>query len=213
MATVAVPAAKWNWAPPYSQLGASIGLDSDAQLVERCLSGQDAAWEDLVKLHTRRVYSICYRFTSSDAEAQDLTQDVFLRVFKNLKSFRSGEGLFVVWLTRLTRNLLIDHYRRTRLERATESIDDHVMALEESTAMSARTDGMLAGREASELLQSALQKLSPELRETVILRDLEELEYREIAQVLNVPEGTVKSRLNRGRAELARVLRRHKVRV
>ena len=159
------------------------------------------------------MYSICYRFTSRDAEAQDLTQDVFLRVFKNLKSFRAGEGLFVVWLTRLTRNLLIDHYRRTRLERATESLEDQASALEENTAMIARTEGMLAGREASELLQSALQKLSPDLRETVILRDLEELEYREIAQVLNVPEGTVKSRLNRGRAELARVLRRHKVRI
>ena len=82
--------------------------------------------------------------------------------------------------------------------------------LEEKTAAMGRTEGMLAGREASELLQGALQKLSPELRETVILRDLEELEYREIAQVLNVPEGTVKSRLNRGRAELARLLRRHK---
>ena len=213
MATVAIPAAKWNWVPPYQPARTANSLDADAQLVERCLNGQDAAWEDLVKLHTRRVYSICYRFTNSDAEAQDLTQDVFLRVFKNLKSFRSGEGLFVVWLTRLTRNLLIDHYRRTRLERATESLEDQVQTLEETTAMLARTDGMLAGREASEVLQSALQKLSPELRETVILRDLEELEYREIAQVLNVPEGTVKSRLNRGRAELARVLKRWKVKV
>ena len=79
--------------------------------------------------------------------------------------------------------------------------------------MISRTDGMLAGREASELLQHALQKLSPELRETVILRDLEELDYKEIAQVLNVPEGTVKSRLNRGRAELARILKRQKIRV
>ncbi len=79
--------------------------------------------------------------------------------------------------------------------------------------MSARTEGLLAGREASELLSGALQKLSPELRETVILRDLEELEYREIAKILNVPEGTVKSRLNRGRAELARVLRRQNVTV
>ncbi len=213
MATVAIPAARWNWTPPYPQARIGYRLDDDAQLVERCLSGQDAAWEELVKLHTRRVYSICYRFTSSDAEAQDLTQDVFLRVFKNLKSYRSGEGLFVVWLTRLTRNLLIDHYRRTRLERATESIEDQISTLEEQTATMARTEGMLAGREASELLQSALQKLSPDLRETVILRDLEELEYREIAQVLNVPEGTVKSRLNRGRAELARVLRRYKVQI
>ncbi len=213
MATVAIPAAKWSWAPPYPRVRTSASLDADTQLVERCLSGQDAAWEDLVKLHTRRVFGICYRFTNSDAEAQDLTQDVFMRVFKNLKSFRSGEGLFVVWLTRLTRNLLIDHYRRSRMERATESIEDQTKTLEETTAMLARTDGMVVGREASELLQAGLQKLSPELRETVILRDLEELEYREIAQVLNVPEGTVKSRLNRGRAELARVLRRHKVRI
>ena len=166
-------------------------LDADAQLVERCLRGEETAWEDLVKVHTRRVYAICYRFTGSDHEAQDLTQEVFLRIFRTLKSFRAGEGSFQVWLTRLTRNLLIDHYRRTRMERASDSLDDQLPMLEEKTAMSARTDGMLAGREASELLQAALQKLSPELRETVILRDLEELEYREIANVLNVPEGTV----------------------
>lgn len=186
-------------------------LDPDASIVERCLSGDETAWEDLVKSHTRRVYAICYRFTGSDSEAQDLTQEVFLRVFRSLRSFRLGEGAFAIWLNRLTRNLLIDHYRRSRLDRATDSIEDQLPMLEERNAASARTEGMLAGREASEVLQSALQKLSPELRETVILRDLEEMEYREIAQVLKVPEGTVKSRLNRGRCELARVLRRQKV--
>src|SRR5215472_1713161 len=186
-------------------------LDQDLDLVERCLGGEEAAWEDLVKTHTRRVYAICYRFTGSGQEAQDLAQEVFLRVFRSLKSFRAGEGSFTVWLGKLTRNLLIDHYRRGKLDRATDSIEEALPVLEERTAMSARADGLLAGREASEALQGALQKLSPELRETVILRDLEELEYREIAQVLNVPEGTVKSRLNRGRAELARVLRRQKV--
>jgi len=188
-------------------------LDQDLQLIERCLNGEEAAWEDLIKVHTRRVYSICYRFTGSNQEAQDLSQEVFLRVFRSLKSFRAGQGTFTVWLGRLTRNLLIDHYRRTKLDRSTDSIEDALPVLEEKTAMSARADGLLAGREASEALQGALQKLSPELRETVILRDLEELEYREIAQVLNVPEGTVKSRLNRGRAELARILRRNKVAV
>jgi RNA polymerase sigma-70 factor (ECF subfamily) len=186
-------------------------LDADTQLVERCLGGEEAAWEDLVRVHTRRVYAICYRFTGSDHQAQDLTQEVFLRVFRSLKNFRAGEGSFTVWLGRLTRNLLIDHYRKSKLERATDSLEQRLPMLEESTAMSARTDGLVAGREASEWLQVALQKLSPELRETVILRDLEELEYREIAQVLQVPEGTVKSRLNRGRAELARILKRHRV--
>ncbi|HUA85165.1 MAG TPA: sigma-70 family RNA polymerase sigma factor [Bryobacteraceae bacterium] len=188
-------------------------LDADIQLVGRCLAGDEAAWEDLVRVHSRRVYAICYRFTGTDQEAQDLTQDVFLRVFRSLKSFRSGEGSFTVWLGRLTRNLLIDHYRRTKLDRATDSIEEQLPVLEEKTAMISRTDGLVAGREASEILQGALQKLSPELRETVILRDLEELDYREIANILNVPEGTVKSRLNRGRAELARVLRQRRVAV
>jgi RNA polymerase sigma-70 factor (ECF subfamily) len=188
-------------------------LDPDLQLVEQCMSGNEAAWEELVRLHTRRVYAVCYRFTGTSEEAQDLTQEVFLRVFKTLKSFRAGEGSFAVWLNRLTRNLLIDHYRRTRHDRQTDSIEDQLPQIEETTAVTSRTDSMLAGREAGEMIQAALQRLSPELRETVILRDVEELEYREIAQVLNVPEGTVKSRLNRGRAELARVLRRLKVTV
>ena len=186
-------------------------LDPDYSLVERCLRGEDAAWEEMVKTHTRRVYSLCYRFTGKDSEAQDLAQEVFLRVFRTLKTFRTGEGTFVVWLSRLTRNLLIDHYRRGRLDRATDSIEEQLPMLEERRAASARTDGMVAGREAGELLQGALAKLSPELRETVILRDIEELEYKEIAQVLKVPEGTVKSRLNRGRAELARMLRKQRI--
>jgi RNA polymerase sigma-70 factor (ECF subfamily) len=188
-------------------------LDQDASLVDRCLSGDDAAWEELVRVHTRRVYGLCYRFTGKDSEAQDLTQEVFLRVFRTLKSFRSDEGSLITWLSRLTRNLLIDHYRRTRQERVTDSIEDQLPVLEESRTAAARPDTVLAGREASELLQTALQKLSPDLRETVILRDLQDLEYREIAMILKVPEGTVKSRLNRGRAELTRILRKQKVAV
>jgi RNA polymerase sigma-70 factor, ECF subfamily len=196
-----------------ARVEATRRLDIETSLVERCLAGEQGAWEDLVKLHTKRVYAICYRFTNSDQEAQDLTQEVFLRVFRTLGSFRAGEGSFGVWLTRLTRNLLVDHYRRTKHERVTDALEDKLAVLEEKTAQLSRTDGLLAGREAGELLQCALQRLSPELRETVILRDLQEMEYREIARVLNVPEGTVKSRLNRGRAELARILRRNKVSV
>ena len=202
------PSGSRNWDNP---LDSEHPIDGDAQIVARCLAGDDTAWEELVKAHTRRVYGICYRFTGSDGEAQDITQDVFLRVFQNLKTFRSGEGAFSVWLTRLTRNLLIDHYRRGRMHRLTDSIEDQLPVLEERGAAGARPDGMLAGREASEILQAGLRKLSPDLREAVVLRDLEQLEYREIADVLKVPEGTVKSRINRGRAELTRVLRRLKV--
>jgi RNA polymerase sigma-70 factor (ECF subfamily) len=189
---------------------ASNSLDLDSTLVERCLSGDANAWEDLVRQHTRRVYGLCYRFTGRDSEAQDLTQDVFLRVFRALGSFRSAEGCFTTWLTRLTRNLLIDHYRRTRNQRVTDSIEEQLPRVEQGFISVSRPDTQLAGREASEMLQAALSRLSPELRETIILRDLQEMEYREIAQVLDIPEGTVKSRLNRGRAELARILKKHR---
>jgi RNA polymerase sigma-70 factor (ECF subfamily) len=186
-------------------------LDSDALLVDRCLAGDDSAWEDLVRAHTRRVYGICLRFTGSDGDAQDITQEVFLRVFQTLRSFRAGEGSFVVWLSRLTRNLLIDNYRRGKMQRSSDSLDEQIGTIEVPASAGTTTEGMLASREASEILRGALQRLSPDLRETVILRDLEEMEYREIADVLQIPEGTVKSRLNRGRAELARVLRQKRV--
>jgi len=188
------------------------GLSQDQSLVGRCLGGDETAWEELVRVHTRQVYGLCFRFTNSSSEAQDLTQEVFLRVFRTIKSFRSTEGSFTTWLSRVTRNLLIDHYRRSRQERVTDSIEEQLPVLEEEGASaSIRPDHQLAGREASEILQATLQKLSPDLREAVILRDLQELEYREIADVLAIPEGTVKSRINRGRAELARLLRKQKL--
>ena len=207
-------------AGPASQTDAAPGrrnllertLDPDSNLVARCLRGDESAWEDLLRIHTRKVYGLCYRFTGSGAEAQDLTQEVFLRVFRTVRTFRSAEGSFGTWLARVTRNLLIDHYRRPRQERVTDSIEEQLPTIEESGSTAAvRPDQALAGREASEILQATLQKLSPDLREAVILRDLQEMEYREIAGVLEIPEGTVKSRINRGRAELARLLRKQKL--
>jgi RNA polymerase sigma-70 factor, ECF subfamily len=96
----------------------------------------------------------------------------------------------------------------------TDSIEEQLPVMEEEGAgKSIRPDQAMAGREMSEILQATLQKLSPDLREAVILRDLQEMEYREIADVLRIPEGTVKSRINRGRAELARLLRKQKLTV
>jgi len=202
-----------RWEANAAAWGATDGrlLSPEYNLVSRCLSGDETAWEQFVRLHTRQVYALCYRFTGSGQQAQDLTQEVFLRVFRTLKSFRSTEGSLGTWLARLTRNLLIDHYRRSRQERVTDSIEERLPMMEE--AGGAPPDQALAGREASEVLQRALQKLSPDLREAVILRDLEEMEYREIAQVLEIPEGTVKSRINRGRAELGRLLRNRRLAV
>lgn len=187
-------------------------MEPDVQLVQRCLRGDGSAWEELVRRHTRRIYNLCYRFTGNAHEAEDLTQEVFLRVYRTLGSYRAMHGGFATWMTSVTRNLLIDHYRRTRRDRLTDSLDDAMPRIEQKESAAPRPDQFAALGELSQQVQRALQKLSPDLREAVILRDLQGLEYKEIQEVLQVPEGTVKSRINRGRIELARLLEQMGVR-
>lgn len=186
-----------------------------AALVRRCLAGDAAAWEELVQTHHRRIYNICYRFTGSADDADDLTQDVFIRVYKSLKSYDLDRGAFATWVTTMTRNMLVDHFRKSKYDRATDSLeaapggDADAPTLGDQLADTGRSpDQRVEGLEAQQMVQQALQKLSPELREAVILRDLQDLDYKEIAGILRVPEGTVKSRINRGRTELARLLSR-----
>jgi RNA polymerase sigma-70 factor, ECF subfamily len=186
-----------------------------AMLVRRCLAGDAAAWEEIVRTYNRRVYNICYRFAGSGEDAEDLTQEVFIKMYRTLSSFDPSKGALVTWVTTIARNLLVDHFRKTKQDRVTDSIDsapsEHEDALplsEQIQDQSPPPDAHVRRREASETVHSALAKLSPELREAVILRDLQDMDYRDIAAVLKVPEGTVKSRINRGRAELARLLQR-----
>ena len=181
-------------------------MEPDAQLVQECLRGEGSAWEERVRRHTRRVFNLCYRFTGNSTDAQDLSQEVFLRIYRTLPSYKPAFGAFPTWLTSVTRNLLVDHYRRTRHDRMTDSIDDAMPVLEEKHSSARTPDKLAEAAELSVQLQHGLARLSPELREAVILRDLQGLEYNEIQSVLDVPEGTVKSRINRGRIELARIL-------
>jgi RNA polymerase sigma factor (sigma-70 family) len=183
-------------------------VEQDIELVKRCLSGDNAAWENLLQQHSRKVYSLCYRFTGRREEADDLTQEVFIKIFQTLKSYDQNQGAFHVWLSRVARNHLVDHYRRTKKDRVTSSIEDSLPMLEEKPGAEEDSHKQVESRERREQLQAGLNRLSPELREAVILRDLHDLDYSEIAQVLGVPQGTVKSRINRGRLELARVLKR-----
>ena len=186
-----------------------------AMLVRRCISGDAAAWEEIVQRYNRRIYNICYRFAGSADDAQDLTQEVFIKMYRTLNTYDVGRGAFMTWVTTITRNLLVDHFRKTKQERLTDSLDsadsDHEDAMPLSEQIPDRgpsPDSDIQSRETRETVHQALQKLSPELREAVILRDLQDMDYKEIAAVLRVPEGTVKSRINRGRGELARLLQR-----
>ena len=186
-----------------------------ALLVRRCLAGDTSAWEEIVRRHHRRIYNLCYRFAGSAEDAQDLTQEVFIRMYRTLKSYDLQRGAFMTWVTTITRNLLVDHFRKSKQQRLTDSLDTVSSEHEDAMPLSERIeakglppDARVQGRETREMIHRALQKLSPELREAVILRDLQDMDYREIAVALKVPEGTVKSRINRGRAELGRLLQR-----
>ncbi len=181
-------------------------MDSERELVNRCLKGDDAAWEALLQAHTHKIYYLCYRFTGRSEDAEDLTQEVFIKVFRTLKSYDPVQAKLTTWINRIARNHLVDHYRRTRSDRATSALDEQIPMADSSTG--GHPASQVESRERRERLQAGLDKLSPDLREAVILRDLQDLDYAEIAQVLEVPEGTVKSRINRGRMELARVLKR-----
>jgi len=201
--------------PKGTEVGAQVEPDW-SEVVRRCLSGDSPAWTELVRAHHRRVYALCYRFTNSGTDAEDLTQDVFLKIYGNLKSFDTERGSLQVWITTLTRNLLVDHFRRTRNLRATGSLDEgwdesgELRPIDRLEAKGPTQHDQATRRELAKMVQNALALVSPELREAVILRDLQDMDYKEIAAVLSIPEGTVKSRISRGRAELARLLERNK---
>jgi RNA polymerase sigma-70 factor (ECF subfamily) len=204
-------------ARPVSPRAAASSEPQWGAIVGRCVQGDGAAWAELVRSQHRRVYSMCYRFTGSAQDAEDLTQDVFLKLYGSLHSFDGSKGSFPTWIATVTRNLLVDHFRRTRMERATGSMDAGWDSDEEMPTAAERLQDRRRSphdhtfaREIGEMVQAALARVSPELREAVILRDLEDMDYKDIAQVLRVPEGTVKSRISRGRAELARLLERNR---
>jgi RNA polymerase sigma-70 factor (ECF subfamily) len=177
----------------------------DGELLDRCRRGDEAAWRELVSRHSRKVFGLCYRFAGRVDEAEDLAQEVFLRVYQNLERYRSDAGAFNTWLMTVARNHAIDHYRRRREERerrddSNEGEMELLPSGEEGPVMA------LERRERVELVQRGLRALPEDLREPIVLCDLQGLPYEEAAKLLDVPLGTVKSRLNRGRLELAKRL-------
>jgi RNA polymerase sigma-70 factor (ECF subfamily) len=180
--------------------------DSIELLIQRCLKGDQLAWEAIVRQYRRKVFNVAYKFVGRHDEAEDLTQDIFLKIFKALDTF-DRRANFQTWLISVSRNLCIDHYRSVRKER--EMIDRDVDA--SSLAPVSKSQGQMAmmeQRDRVELLREAMHALPKTLRTAVLMRDIQEMSYHEIAHKLRLPEGTVKSRINRGRNELARQIKK-----
>ncbi|MFN7972244.1 MAG: sigma-70 family RNA polymerase sigma factor [Acidobacteriota bacterium] len=176
----------------------------DADIVRRCRRGEEDAWTLLVGRHRQRVFHLAYQFVGDVAEAEDLVQEIFLRLYGSLHRFDENLS-FKAWLTAVGRNYLIDHYRRHRRQRALLTGGDD--ALRTIPDGSPSPVGNVERRERSELLRRGLQALPEALKKAVVLRDVQGYSYEEISKALAIPVGTVKSRINRGRAELAVALK------
>ncbi len=175
----------------------------DLFLARRAVRADPQAWDEIIERYGERIYNLAFRFTGNQAEAEDLTQDIFLKLYRNLDRYR-GDVPLMAWALRLSRNLCIDHYRHHRARRQAETVSDEVLEhLPSGDDLERRSQK----RERRRLVRQALAEMSESLASVVMLRDLQGLSYDEIATFFEVPVGTVKSRLNRARRELVRRVR------
>jgi RNA polymerase sigma-70 factor (ECF subfamily) len=185
------------------------GEISDFQLVQEAKRGDTDAFEELVRRYQQKVYAIAYGICHNEQDAVDVSQEVFIKIHKKLKDFR-GASSFYTWLYRITANVSIDFRRRTKRittvefdEKILEEPRPGVPHLEQKTFDPRK---ILEGRELREAILSAIEKLPEDQRATVILRELENLSYKEIAKAMNCSLGTVMSRLHYGRKKLKETL-------
>lgn len=175
----------------------------DLFLARRAAAGHDDAWDQLVEAYGRRLFNLAFQFSGNREDAEDLTQEIFLRLYVNLRSYR-GDVPLIGWALRLSRNLCIDHYRKTRQERSWHRVAEAVL---EQLPASGEAEADLVRRQRVEEVYAALSELPEEHAETVLLCDLQGWSLDEAAACLDIPLGTLKSRLHRGRQRLIDAVR------
>jgi RNA polymerase sigma-70 factor (ECF subfamily) len=176
-----------------------------ATLLERCRQGDDLAWEALVRRFQARVFALACHYMRNAEEARDVAQEIFVRIYERLGSFH-GDQAFLPWVLRLSRNVCIDALRRQKTcPRATDDVTEETVQI----ASAAPTpEAACAARSAGDLLHRAMDRMSDSDREILMLKEIQGLKVEEIASLLNIPSGTVKSRCNRARLDLAARVRR-----
>lgn len=178
---------------------------NDVTLYNRCRRGDELAWEALVRRYQARVCSVAFTYTGNEDEALDVAQEVFVRVWKRLDSCREPER-FASWLLSIARNACLDHLRRRKVRPPAQDIPaDEMVSLADH---SQSTDQHTEDEQRRHVLERAMQELSDINREAILLKDIQELPLEEMATMLDLPVGTVKSRCSRARAELAKVVAR-----
>jgi len=183
-------------------------VEQDNALIERVLSGDDSAFEEIVSRYQKRIFSLCFRMCNNEQDTLDLSQEVFLRVYHNLRNFK-GTSSFSTWIYRIASNICIDHLRKAKkvkivsLTPASEDDDTPSFDLPDDTYSPEERYGK---KEVAEAIERALTYLSPDHRRIIVLRDINQLSYEEIGDILELEPGTVKSRISRARNQLRKIL-------
>jgi len=176
------------------------------RIVRGCTEGKEGAWQMLVNAYSKRVFNLAYQFAGSYEEAEDLTQDIFLKLYNSITKY-DFEKNFTAWLLTLARNHLIDQYRKTKWEKKSrDEFDEHYL----SAGINSSPEESVLSQESKKIVWEGFKYLSSEIRMAVILRDIQGKKYEEIAEIMELPLGTVKSRVNRGRLQLAKILKEKK---
>ncbi|NLJ41957.1 MAG: sigma-70 family RNA polymerase sigma factor [Clostridiales bacterium] len=185
-------------------------MDIESQLIERSLDGDSVAFEELVMLFDRKIYNYCYRMTNNPDDAEDLAQEVFIKVYRNLKSFRR-DSKFSTWIYRIAHNICIDNHRKKRFRLLSINREDDQQELEMPSTDPLPEDQIISS-EGYDMVLECIAALKPEYKSVIILRDIQNYSYEEIADILNKPMGTVKSNISRARACLRDSIRSHRPR-
>ncbi len=174
------------------------------ELARAAAGGDESAFEALVGLHEKKVYNLALRMCGSPEDARDVAQEAFLSAWRGLPRFR-GEAGFSTWLYRLTQNAAIDHLRRTRRQQGERSLEDEILGLDAADPTPSPQE-QTEGAELRRAVLAALEQLSEEHRQVLVLREVQEMRYEEIAGELGLDLGTVKSRISRARSALRKIL-------
>lgn len=185
---------------------------NEEKLIEKAKLGDKEAFGQLIMKHERRVYNVALQMVKNEEDAKDIAQDALIKVYRNINKF-SGKSSFTTWIHRVTMNTALDALRKkkSRKEKDTYSLDERMEVNKDSdihlrTSQADMPEDVLLRQERKDALEDALQELKEDHRSVIVLREIQGLSYQEIAEVLETSEGTVKSRINRGRKKLKEIL-------
>lgn len=181
-------------------------MSGESQLLDMAKTGSLPAFEELISLYEKKVFNYCYRMTNSREDAEDLTQEVFLKVYRSLPSFK-GNSQFSTWLYRIAHNICIDKFRKQKavvvpLVQGEEDEEREIQLKADGPS----PEDILLSKEQQSVIQKGIESLKPDYRSVIVLRDIQHYSYEEIADILTLPLGTVKSHISRARAALREAL-------